>query len=76
MSAPIRKSNLGPPGPTAPDPLILRANLSVTTREHLCQRFLPLFPAFTTLKYSGYETHVDETHGVPALAAPIGAQRI
>ena len=29
-------------------------NLSVTVREHLSPRPLPLVPAFTTLKYSGY----------------------
>ena len=30
------------------------SNLSVTVREHLSPRALPLRLAFTTLKYSGY----------------------
>ena len=49
---------------------------SVTTREHRCPRSLPLWLAFTTLKYSGYETHVIQTYRLSALAAPSGAQRV
>src|ERR1700687_494388 len=59
-----------------PNPPEKRPKQSVTTREHLFQRPLPLLPGFTTLRYSGNETHVSETHCVPAIAAPIGVERI
>src|SRR5208283_1657978 len=43
----------GLPGPAAAL-LNSACNPSVATREHLPQRALPLLPALTTLKYSGY----------------------
>src|SRR6516225_5689323 len=53
-----------------------RPNKSVTTREHLSARSLPVFPAFTTLEYSGEQKHALETYSLSPLAAPPGAERI
>src|SRR5208283_190241 len=42
------------PLPVTRNPLQNKSNLSVTVREHLSPRPLPLRRPFTTLKYSGY----------------------